>query len=349
MGVRKYRGQIVCDVRWPDGGRTIRAFPNKTQAKQLLDRIKASIADGSWPDFKEKLKLRGRGSVTFREFGNTYIENYAKVRNKKRAWQRKVTSLKALNDYMGKLELGAITPASLHNFMRWRKNQGVSDATINQDLSTIKHMFSYALEIGVVESNPLEKFKKLRLEQKQRPRFTDDDVQRVIDAARPDCRPIFIFIRETACRREEALSLQHEQIQRESRMVMFSENTKSRKYRYVPLTEAAIEAVDALPRVDGCPYVFYNPKTKDRWSDCRKPWERAREEAGLPELQVKDLRRHYAINLAEEGADMHDIQQVLGHSSVATTERHYAQFSPRHSAKKILRLLEGGKAKKRSA
>ena len=40
---------------------------------------------------------------------------------------------------------------------------------------------------------------------------------------------------------------------------------------------------------------------------------------------------------------MHDIQQVLGHSSVAVTERHYAQFSPEHSSKKVLRVLEGGK------
>ena len=63
----------------------------------------------------------------------------------------------------------------------------------------------------------------------------------------------------------------------------------------------------------------------------------------MPQLQVKDLRRHFAIKLAENGADMHDIQQVLGHASVATTERHYAQFSPRYSARKILRVPEGGK------
>ena len=60
-------------------------------------------------------------------------------------------------------------------------------------------------------------------------------------------------------------------------------------------------------------------------------------------LQIKDLRRHYAIKLAENGADMHNIQQVLGHASVSTTEMHYAHFSPQHSAKKILRVLEGGR------
>ncbi len=132
--------------------------------------------------------------------------------------------------------------------------------------------------------------------------------------------------------------------------MVFSEDTKSKKYRYVPLTEDALEAVKALPPIDGCPYVFYNLKNKNRWHDCRKPWEKARAKVGLPEIQVKDLRRHYAIELAENGADMHDIQQVLGHASVITTERHYAQFSPKHSAKKILAVIEGGRHKdKKSA
>jgi len=125
--------------------------------------------------------------------------------------------------------------------------------------------------------------------------------------------------------------------------VLFSENTKSKKYRYVPLTEAAIEAVKTLPRLPDCSYVFYNLKNKDRWHDCRKPWEQAREKVGLPELQVKDLRRHFAIRLAEDDANMHDIQQVLGHASVVTTEKHYAQFSRRHSSRKIFWVLEGGK------
>jgi len=46
---------------------------------------------------------------------------------------------------------------------------------------------------------------------------------------------------------------------------------------------------------------------------------------------------------------MHDIQQVLGHASVTTTERYNDQFSPEHSAKKILRILKGGRAKQKTA
>jgi len=174
-----------------------------------------------------------------------------------------------------------------------------------------------------------------REDQKERARFTDQEIDEVIECVPPHCRPVFSFVRETGCRRKEALSLRHWQIQEESQLVVFSENTKSRKYRYVPMTEEALLAVRAIPRLEGYPYVFYNPKTGDRWCDCRKPWVTGRVGAGVSQLQVKDLRHHYAISLAENGADMHDIQQVLGHSSVATTERHYAQFSPTHSAREI--------------
>lgn len=32
-------------------------------------------------------------------------------------------------------------------------------------------------------------------------------------------------------------------------------------------------AVNTLPRLDDCPYVFCNSRRKDRWSDFKKSWE----------------------------------------------------------------------------
>lgn len=58
-------------------------------------------------------------------------------------------------------------------------------------------------------------------------------------------------------------------------------------------------------------------------------------------FQIKDLRRHFGIIRSESGAEMHVIQAVLGHSSVATTEEYYAHFSPAHAAKRALAVLEG--------
>ena len=118
--------------------------------------------------------------------------------------------------------------------------------------------------------------------------------------------------------------------------------TKAGKWRFLFLTEAAVEAILAIPRT--CDWVFYNPRTLKRWHDLRKPWEAARKEAGYAWLQVKDLRRAYGIKLAESaGVEMHHIKEAMGHSRIEVTERYYAHYSPNRSAERVLRVLEGGK------
>ena len=71
--------------------------------------------------------------------------------------------------------------------------------------------------------------------------------------------------------------------------------------------------------------------------------EKARKEAGYPWLQVKDLRRAYAIKLAKSGGvEMHHLQRAPGHKSVQMTGRYYAPYSNDLSIKRVLKVLEGG-------
>jgi len=42
---------------------------------------------------------------------------------------------------------------------------------------------------------------------------------------------------------------------------------------------------------------------------------------------------------------MHIIQAMLGHSSVTTTEKYYAHFSPNYAAHRALQVLEGSKGR----
>ena len=106
-----------------------------------------------------------------------------------------------------------------------------------------------------------------------------------------------------------------------------------------------VVAIDSVPRLPGCPYVFYNPETRTRWCEVRKPWEKARTKAGYPWLRVRDLRPAFGIAASELGAPMHYIQSALDHGSVAFTERYYAKYDPKSAAKQLLRLIEGGKVK----
>lgn len=170
--------------------------------------------------------------------------------------------------------------------------------------------------------------------------MTDTILDEIFAELDPRVVPLFTFIRETGCRREEALSLRWPQIEPDYRTVVFTGRTKSGKSRRVPLTRRAVAAIKRMPRLPESNYVFYHPDSETRWNECRKPWVQAREAAGHEWVQVKDMRRAFGIRLAEAGCPMHFIQAVLGHASVTTTERYYARFSPESASRAVLDFLE---------
>ena len=135
-------------------------------------------------------------------------------------------------------------------------------------------------------------------------------------------------------------------IDRQERLITFAKRTKNGKITVAPLTKEAEEAIDSVPRLQGCEYVFYNPETGTRWYDARRPWQAARKAAGHPWLRIRDLRPAFAIEAAEQGAPMHFIQSGLGHGSVSVTEKYYAKFRPDSAAKQLLRVIEGGRNKR---
>ena len=55
-----------------------------------------------------------------------------------------------------------------------------------------------------------------------------------------------------------------------------------------------------------------------------KAWSRNRKRLGLQDTRMHDLRRTFGYNLIKQGRPIYEVSKLLGHSSVTTTERHYA-------------------------
>ena len=55
-----------------------------------------------------------------------------------------------------------------------------------------------------------------------------------------------------------------------------------------------------------------------------KAWSRNRRRLGLKDVRMHDLRRTFGYNLIKQGRPIYEVSKLLGHSSVTTTERHYA-------------------------
>jgi len=78
--------------------------------------------------------------------------------------------------------------------------------------------------------------------------------------------------------------------------------------------------------VPGCAWVFPARVGNGHLVDVRKPLARAMARAKLQDLRPHDLRRSFASLAVNAGVDIYQVKDLLGHSSVAVTQRAYAHL-----------------------
>ncbi|MBS0604301.1 MAG: site-specific tyrosine recombinase XerD [Verrucomicrobia bacterium] len=111
---------------------------------------------------------------------------------------------------------------------------------------------------------------------------------------------------------------------------------KGGKERVVPIAKLAVEAIDHYlgryrTQTDKETALFVSSKGKriDRTMVWKKVKAYARAAGIAKEISPHTLRHSFATHLLENGADLRVIQEMLGHSSIATTDR-YTHISQRH-------------------
>ena len=220
---------------------------------------------------RDELARRGQEAkkVTLSEFSIRYIEDYCRLKN--RAWIRKRDSMRALCPVLGHKPLEDIKPTDLDHYFKLRKKAGTSDATLNRDLAHLKHLMNFAIRRGVIKENPIGMVEKFKEEKRMRRRPTEEELDHFLACAEPRIRPLFGFVHETGCRLSESLRVQHQHISRDQRPVIFTDGTKSGKFRVVSLTDEALRWIDEMPKNPSYPYVFWNDRTGKRWINVRKP------------------------------------------------------------------------------
>jgi len=123
-------------------------------------------------------------------------------------------------------------------------------------------------------------------------------------------------------------------------MRLFIKESKTSRSRYVPMNELVVEELKGLCRIrkdDGL--VFKNPETGKAFVDVRRAFYGACRRAGIKSLLLLDLRRSFATRLIEAGADIITVQQLLGHTSVTTTQI-YTMTDPKRKAEAVELLVE---------
>jgi integrase len=185
-----------------------------------------------------------------------------------------------------------------------------ADGTINRSLGTLKRGLQIAWERKLTHANYSDEITRLVENNARETYLSVDQVRTLADACSPAVRTVVWVALLTGCRRREVLSIARSDIGPETVLIR-SANTKTLKTRTVPIFPALRPWLEKLPA--GVTY-----------EGVKSAFRRARERVGMPGVQFRDLRRSCGMLLLQLETPLDVIRDVLGHSSIKTTEKHYA-------------------------
>jgi integrase len=144
----------------------------------------------------------------------------------------------------------------------------------------------------------------------------------------------------TGARLSEIRKLLWSEVDLSRRILRLHDSKTNEKTIY--LSDAAIEILSFVPRLDGNPHVVCGGKDGCCLINLQKPWRRIREMAGLGDVRVHDLRHSFASFAAARGHSLVIIGALLGHKNPATTARyaHLTQEALTHTNNAIAETID---------
>lgn len=238
------------------------------------------------------------------------------------------------------VDANLITAEHVRNYLAHLMKAGASRATVQRRLFAIKAFFRWRESLKG-RLSPARSMRSPKIERHLPQILNEGDTQRLVDAepskAGPSAlrdRAIVEVLYSSGLRVSELTGLCWRDVDESLGMVMVRSG-KGNKDRLIPIGEPAIEALrawrDVMPNPEPDGPVITNlrgrrltPRSVQNIVAMRLI------DAGLSSpITPHGLRHCFATHLLNAGADLRSIQEMLGHSSLATTQR-YTHVSIRH-------------------
>lgn len=296
-------------------------------ARTIANQYKLKIAMGTDP-VQEKATLRAVPT-----FANFMADRYMPfVKGYKRSWVSDDSYLRNhLLPALGKKHLDEIGKHDVIAFHHGMKAKGYALGTCNRCLIMLRYALNLAVrwETPGVTVNPTKDVALFENPNKMERYLTQEETQRLYGAVCESENTMLQFIIPmlilTGARKREVLDAQWQDFNlllRQWRIPV----TKAGKPRHVPLSDGVLQLLASIPHDDDCPWVFPNPKTRLPYVSFFCSWDTARTKAGLADVRIHDLRHSFASFLVNAGRSLYEVQKILGHTQVKTTQR-YAHLS----------------------
>ncbi len=225
-----------------------------------------------------------------------------------------------------KRTMASITPEQARDWHRQVTRRGPYIA--NRATQLLRAVWNYGAKFGQVPKGLANPFAAVTLNREQarkvilRPEDLPALAQAIEGVDNPWAKAYFWMLFYTGARRTEMMTLRWADVDLRAKTITFPQ-TKNGESQEIQLSAAAFEILQAIPRTNN-PYVFAGDLERTHLHP-KKPWERIRVDAGLPNLRMHDLRRSFGSWLGAIGYSSKQIGTLLGHKTDITS-RVYIQL-----------------------
>jgi integrase/recombinase XerC/integrase/recombinase XerD len=231
------------------------------------------------------------------------------------------------------IEPDAVQPRELRRYLAHVSSRGCAPTTSARKLAALRALFRGQRERGRIAQNPADLLSTPRRGSYLPKVLKSSDVGSLLDripAASPlELRDRALFELAYACglRAEEIVTLRSTDVDYDAEQLRIE--GKGSKTRFVPVGEPALNALRAYldrgrPALVADPHdtLFLSKSGRPlHTSDVRRRLRGWSARAGMaPDVSPHALRHSFATHLLDGGADLRSIQELLGHSSISTTQ-----------------------------
>lgn len=259
-----------------------------------------------------------------------YLEVAAEVsEHTRRAYE---SDLRQFFEMVGKAE--EITTKDIRRYLVALSQAGVSPRSIARKLAVVRSFYRYLERQGLVAENPARRVLAPRFRRGLPRALTVDEMRQFIEAAMRERGPLGLrnwalieLMYGGGLRSQETVDLNLSDINRRTGMVAVK--GKGGKPRLVPIGRKALEALDAYltggrPQLarTGEAALFVNARgTRLTTRSVRRIIKATLVKSALRRnISPHWLRHSYATHMLMGGADLRTVQELLGHSSLSTTQ-----------------------------
>lgn len=263
-----------------------------------------------------------------------YLHDVKKTsENTELSYKRDLQKLQSFLKEQGIEEPGRITETSLNSYILFLEKNQFAPATVSRHIAAVKAFFHFMVKKGMVSEDVSENLKAPRIEKKMPEILTMGEVVRLLEQPGRNTpkeirdRAMLELLYATGIRVSELISLQITDLNLRLGYIICRDSSKERA---IPFGNQAKEAL-LLYLKEARDILIKGTQTETLFVNCSgKPMSRQgfwklikyyAAKAGIEaDITPHTLRHSFAAHLVENGADLHSVQEMMGHSDISSTQ-----------------------------